>query len=161
MKRTSITLPALCLAVAACGGGSTDGSGGGDTIGDCNALANIGQVIAETADGGPVPTMTGGTIADGIYVLTSNVQYAGSSADSRTHRRTIQIAGNSVQIVNSDDGAPDVHATLELAPSGNALDEMAVCPPGLVAEMGTYTATATSLAILKNGTNQVETYTKQ
>lgn len=169
MTKTSIPhgsiFPIICLAVAACGG-SSDGTGGagggsGGGSGDCNALVNIGQVVHETADPGSLPTMTGGTLVDGTYVLVSNVQYATSSADSDTHKRTIQIAGDTIQLVNSDNGGPDIHATLKIAPSGSALNETAACPVGLQITPGTYTATATTLAIQKNGSNQVETYDKQ
>lgn len=51
----------------------------GDTgvITGCNALTNIGATVNSTTDSSVPPTMTGGTIADGTYVLTSVVMYTG------------------------------------------------------------------------------------
>ena len=51
--------------------------------------------------------------------------------------------------------------TLTIAPAGIELNEVATCPVGLNLTPGGYTATATTLAIQKNGTKQLETYTKQ
>src|SRR6185437_9224770 len=108
--------------LAACGGGSagSGGAGGAPTTGNgsssgsagstsssgagggtCNAVANVGTAVSETTDPGPTPTMTGGTIADGTYVLASAVYYAGSTAGSKTHKRTFQVAGTTIQAVNS------------------------------------------------------------
>jgi hypothetical protein len=146
--------------------GSTVADGGGtdsgvNPTGACNAIANVGTPVAETANAAALPAMTGGTIVDGTYVLISNVQYAGSSAGTKTHKRTLAISGTTIQLVNSDDAGADVHVTLKIAPSGNALNETLTCPTGLPFTPGTYTATATTLAIQKSGSQQVETYAKQ
>jgi hypothetical protein len=141
---------------------ATDGgSGGGAGGGGCNTLANTGAVVSETANAGALPTMNGGTVLDGTYVLVSNVQYAGSGAGSKTHKRTLQISGTTIQMVNSDDNGPDVRVTLSIAPSGSELNESGTCPTGLTITPGKYTASSTSLAINKHGSNQVETYTRQ
>lgn len=129
--------------------------------GACNTLANVGTSVSETANAAAVPVMTGGTIVDGTYVLTSNVQYAGSGAGSKTHKRTLAISGTTLQLVNSDNGGPDVHVTIKVAPVGAELNEMGTCPAGFALTPGTYTATATTLEIQKNGSKQLETYTKQ
>ena len=135
---------------------ATDGASG-----DCNTLTNVGTVVSETTNASALPAMTGGTIVDGTYVLSSAVEYAGSTADTKTHKRTLKISGTTIQIVNSDNGGPDVHATLSIAPSGNKMNETMTCPVAGAVTQGAYTATATTLAILKDGENLIETYTKQ
>lgn len=151
---------ALAALVAASACGSTS-SPSHDAGGACNTIANIGTAVPETTNPAALPAMTGGTIADGTYVLTSAVYYAGSTASSVTHKRTLAISGSTVQLVNSDNSGPDVHATIMFAPSGNQLGDQGTCPAGLTVGPSTYTASSTTLEITKVADNQVETYTKQ
>jgi len=103
-------------------------------------------------DPGPVPTMTGGAIADGLYVLTSAVSHGGvAPSASNTIKQTFLGAGNIAQIVTSFNGAPDFHYTVEEAPSGIDLHATDTCPeiadrPGLQ-----YTATPTSFVLVQPG----------
>jgi hypothetical protein len=91
------------------------------------------------------------------------VQDAGASAGSGTHKRTLAISGDTIQtiqIVNSDNGGADVHATITISPVVNVMNDTLTCPANQF-QGSTYTATPTTLAILKPGTTQVETYNKQ
>jgi hypothetical protein len=124
-------------------GGAGNEGGAGILPGDCNKLANIGTVVAGTADAGAIPTMTGGKIYDGTYVLVSDINYAGHSADKKTHKRTLLISGTTIQVVNSDDGGPEVHATMTVAPIGKELNDTMTCP-AVAPQMNTFTATLTS-----------------
>jgi hypothetical protein len=127
------------------GGGSGEAGSGG---GVCNMLTNIGTDVPWMSDPGPVPVMTGGTIVDGIYVLTSSVNYGGVSAPSAnaTSKFTIAIAGNTTQFVASYNGGPDVHSTTEGIPTGIQLNAVQTCPGGAQVD-GSYTATPTSLTV--------------
>ena len=140
-------------------GGSAEGGAGAEP-GACNALQNIGKVVKGTANAAALPKMTGGKVHDGTYVLTSNVSYAGHSADTKTHKRTLLVNGATVQLVNSDDGGLDIHATISVAPMTNELNDSLTCPI-VGGTPNTFTATPNSLALLKHGDNQVETYTMQ
>ena len=60
-------------------GANDDGSSDQDAAADtnpCRAMENVGAVVHPTADEThPLPAATGGTIADGVYVVTSATQY--------------------------------------------------------------------------------------
>ncbi len=109
------------------------------------------------------PNMTGGNIVDGTYILTSIVEYDTTSGFTETRKRTLKVNGNTVQVVNSDNGGPDVHATISIAPAGTSplLNAAFTCPAvsGTLADY--YTAASTSLQLRKSGDNQVYTYTLQ
>src|SRR5262245_49853480 len=100
-------------------GGTGGNTGGGGSSGICNTLANVGTDVPVTTNAGAVPTMTGGQIADGTYVLTSQVVYAGgSTAGLGPLKQTFVIAGNTVQVVQSGSGMADEHQTIQLDPAG-------------------------------------------
>ena len=50
--------------------GLVDGSAG-----SCNALTPNGNSVTDTFADGAVPSPQGGTIADGTYFLTANINY--------------------------------------------------------------------------------------
>ena len=129
------------------GSGGSMGGGGSGGSGLCNTLANVGTEVPVTTNAGAAPTMTGGQIADGTYVLTSQVVYAGrSTAGLGSLKQTFVIAGNTVQVVQSGEGGPDEHQTIQLDPSGGKLNFAYSCPtPGNRLD-GPYTATATTFA---------------
>ncbi len=143
-------------------GGGTSGSGGsGGTV--CNQLVNLGTAITPVGNSAQKPNMTGGNIVDGTYILTSIVEYDTTSGFTETRKRTLKVNGNTVQVVNSDNGGPDVHATISIAPAGTSplLNAAFTCPAvsGTLADY--YTAASTSLQLRKSGDNQVYTYTLQ
>jgi hypothetical protein len=145
------------------GGGSTGSAGstgGGGSSGLCNTLANVGTDVPVTTNAGAVPTMTGGQIADGTYVLTSQVVYAGgSTAGLGPLKQTFVIAGNTVQVVQKGQDNVDEHQTIQLDPSGTQLNFAYSCPtPGAKID-GPYTATATTFSVVLSG-NWVLTSTK-
>jgi hypothetical protein len=144
---SSMNAPSGAGGNAGGGSGGSTGSGGGAGTGLCNTLANVGNVVPLTTNAGAAPAMTGGQIADGTYVLTSQVAYAGrSTAGLGTLKQTFVITGNTVQVVQSGDGGPDEHQTIQLDPSGGRLNFAYSCPtPGSKLD-GPYTATATTFA---------------
>jgi len=148
-------------------GAGNPGSDGSAGAGVCNTLTNIGTDVPWTSDPAPVPTMTGGAIVDGTYVLTSSVNYAGVSAPSADAKSkfTILIAGNTVEFVASYNGGPDGHSTVHETPSGIQLNATQTCGGGGLVD-GTYTATPTSLTVrpVRDAANEdyhVVTFTKQ
>jgi hypothetical protein len=128
-------------------GGSAGGTGGSAGSGVCNALVNIGPEVHGVSDPDPVPEMTGGTIVDGTYVMTAAVNYGGTVTPYTVvgSSFTLVIAGNTLEFVASYEGGPDVHSTMQQAPSGIQLNATLTCGTGLTD--GTYTATPTSLIV--------------
>jgi hypothetical protein len=147
-----------------CGGGDDDTADGGAAGVDCDAIANVGAVISVTSEAGPPPALTGGTVIDGTYVLTSEVFYNGESDDTITSKRTLVIAEGTLKNVESKDGDPDRIIAGTYSTSGTALTLSTVCPRATTLVFP-YTATATTVALLTNdGTtdgNDLETYSKQ
>ena len=104
--------------------------------------------------------MTGGTIADGTYVLTGWTEYNGDHSSS-THKETFKYTGGSFVHSGSDNGAPDSEIGGTYTTSGTTLTWNITCPsPSAVSVL--YTATPTAFTfIAPDNANQVQTYTKQ
>jgi hypothetical protein len=126
----------------------------------CNSIANIGTDVPFTADPGAPPTMTGGTIADGTWVRTADIQYNSSTAPSGTRRDTVQVSGTTFQIVLRQDASADMHVTATAALSNNDFALTWTCGnTGGVSRK--YTATSTTLSLLDESNSRLEVFTKQ
>jgi hypothetical protein len=156
---------ALALVGAACGGtaaspdsGSPDGASPGLCGADvppgqaCNALANTSETITPTCVSGTMPAGTGGAIADGTYVLTSQTYYQDTTCARSPLSETISIAGDCIQLVF----ASFVSGTFSgrLTTQGSAITFDRTCQHLDVdgaaiseAEMESYTATDTTFTL--------------
>jgi hypothetical protein len=113
------------------------------------------------------PTLVGGTIADGTFVLTGLTIYTGPQGPtgaSGTAATTLQIASGTIQVATT--GAPTTR-TETLTTSGVNFTATDTCPDTTVIQ-GTYTATSTSLIVqFSGGTDDAgartiqETFTKR
>jgi hypothetical protein len=149
---------------------STDG-------GACNAVTELGSKIAATCINAPLPTETGGTVLDGIYVLSAVVAYQGTCSDAGAptgafFESTLVFNGSCTQFVmqgwdaTSDGGIETVTSVGTAA--GSSLTLTTLCDsadtPGYDAGSTTvtYTATATQVSLEFTGGSfdYVETYTK-
>jgi len=152
-------------------GGSTGQDAAADAPAEaataCNMLTNSATPITYSQVNQDPPTPQGGTIVDGTYAMTDASIYTGPngpSGPSGMSQTTIQISGNTIQVVSS--GQPPTR-TVTLATSGTSLTATDTCPDAKV-NHGSYTATPTTLLIfLDGGTDDagartlVETFTKQ
>jgi hypothetical protein len=144
-----------------------DASVEGGTSMACNTLANTAKpvTVEQLAEGPPSPL--GGTVDDGIYVLTSVAVYTGPlgpSGPSGTAQTTIVITGSTVEIANR--GEPPTRTTT-LSLSGTTFTSTDTCPDNVIAT-GSFTATSTTLAIFLDGGSDdagartvIETFTKE
>jgi hypothetical protein len=120
---------------------------GQTTDGVCNELMNLGATVTATCSTSSMPTMTGGTIADGTYVLTSATMYLSSCTGVTLPTggpTTIAIAGDCEQSIDANGGAQ----TYTLSTSGNVETQTRVCG-GTLTAMQEYTTMATSIAELQ------------
>jgi hypothetical protein len=120
---------------------------GQTTGGVCNDLQNLGTVVTAACSTAATPTMTGGAIADGTYVLTSATLYLSSCSDvilPTGGPTTIAIAGDCEQSIDASGGAQ----TYTISTTGNVETQTRVCV-GPLTVMQQYTATATSIAELQ------------
>ncbi len=140
--------------------GGDDPGGVSQGIGNCDAAANVAQQLASTADPGPPPAMTGGTIVDGTYAQTAHVYYE-NDANSSNDAETLVFANGTVKQIASDNGGPDQIVGGTVTTSGNALTFTLVCPQALTID-GTYTATDTTFTFIRSDDpDRVVTFTKQ
>ncbi len=143
--------------LSGCGGGDDSGGAGGAT-GGCNTLVNDGGDVPELAATGAPPTMTGGAIADGTYVLTARQDWQGSC--NCTTRQKLVVAAGQAQLVQHTDSAPDLHLTAALTTSGNALSLKVSCPAATTMDL-LYTATATEIQVFDPKDQSLNVFTKQ
>jgi hypothetical protein len=105
--------------------------------------------------------MTGGTIADGTYFLTSMDLYNGHTS-GKDHQETWVISGGHLDAAAKVGTDPEENSSGDLVTSGNQLTIQVTCPAAATLTGSTYTATATELQIIFfDGPDDVRTYTKQ
>jgi hypothetical protein len=128
--------------------------------GSCNTFDNISPTITRTVNQGLPPAMTGGTIVDGTYVVSSIVQYNGD-ATSYSLAETSVITGNFDAWVASTNGQLPVRYTTTFTTVGNQL-MLSVCCPAPGSLTISYTTDGTTLAHVDPlNSNRVITYTRQ
>lgn len=139
--------------------GSHDDGGDGDGV--CTTLANVGSPVGETAGGDTKPTPMGGTIADGVYVLTKHEVYSPSSPDSNTRRHIWRFSGGAVEAVTEHVSRPEVRAAGTFTTQDNELRITVACPQASATVLP-YTATPDTIIMFdQNDQSDVFTYTKQ
>ncbi len=126
--------------------------------GACNALAQAQTTpVTGACQTGAQPAGTGGTIADGTYVLTAQARYLDAGCTVGMYEATIEIVGACFQRVDTI-GNAETRRSGTMTTSGNVITRTITCGPNLPA--ATYTATATQLTIFDAG-GAVTTWTKQ
>jgi hypothetical protein len=155
----------VALTAAACGGGTLSPDGGSPGMcsanvpagQECNTLQNMATPLTPTCATGTAPAGTGGTIADGTYVLTSTQDYGTDCATDLPVAETIAIAGDCIQSVFGDILAGTTSG--RLATQGSSITFTRTCLhldiDGAVTTQdsatNTYTATSTTFTLV--GTN--------
>jgi hypothetical protein len=86
---------------------------------------------APSGDGGLAsvepPPLHGGTITDGVYVLSETIVYAGAVANFDAQRETVRIAGDTWNNVTEQRGYMTERSTFVFRTSGNELRLRNVC----------------------------------
>ena len=170
MKFQLSLLTSILVLSAACSGGDDSPAGGGDAGGGsdgsgsgsaCDPVTPGGAVIQKTSDPSAPPTMTGGTIADGVYELTQMVVYNGMTGDT-PHKDTMVFAGGHGQIAGLQNGTgTQMNAYFDYMTSGSDLILTLTCG-GSGSVTLKYTATATTITTVNAGDpNELHTFTKQ
>jgi hypothetical protein len=155
--------------------------------GACNAIANVGAPVTPVCASGPPPTMTGGTIADGTYIKTSETDYgcADAGGPNAPQAFTFVVSDGCVQAAQTSSGessmnSPDAStsntfldgglstATYSLSVEGSQLILTGICP---IAGTATgqalpqaFTATPTTITVetpAESGLVSITVLTKQ
>jgi len=122
--------------------------------------------VTETCASGSPPAQTGGTVADGTYVVTSVSNYACDDSGSGTQgavQVTLVIAGGCGQIAIAGPyagGTKIVGSSGQLVFSGTSLSVTQVCPSANPTNTVSYTATSTGFTTFSSA-DVLEVYTKQ
>ena len=157
---TSVDVAADVNADAPGEDGGSDAAPPGICSNPCNSFANVSPTVTRTVDMGPAPPMTGGTIVDGTYIVSSIVQYNGDTMPY-TLSETSVIAGNVDAWVSSINGAIPTRYTTTFTTSNNQM-AFAVCCPTPFNMTILYTTDGTTLSHIDPANpNRVITYTRQ
>ncbi len=152
------------------GGSSSSSSGGG---GQCNTLGQQGAKLDVTGSKANPPAASGGTVADGTYVLTGSKLYGaavpeGPITGASSPATTVEVKGTTYNsIITRPTG--DSRTTSTLAVSGVNATLTATCAfpvadGGLGAPIQTtYSATSTGFTIyaVQGGITAEQAYTKK
>jgi hypothetical protein len=142
--------------------GSTGGSGGTGGGVLCNDLTVTGDFIPQTAGTGTMPTPTGGSIADGTYVLTKVEVYSPLTPDATSLKVTMKIAGKTLQSVTaSNTSAATATASYTTAVFGTNWALTGTCPSAAITPATPPRFTATAITLVLYIAGQVQTYAKQ
>jgi hypothetical protein len=111
-------------------------------------------------DSDPTPTMTGGTIVEGTYVVTSIVQYNDDSTPYSLSETSV-ITGNFDAWVASTNGGAEVRYTTTYTTNNNQL-AFNVCCPSFFNLTILYTTNGTTISYIDPANpNRVITFTRQ
>jgi hypothetical protein len=130
----------------------------------CNTLANDAPGVAEQSAAGQPPTMTGGTIPDGTYLLSARADYTGGTCNCTTHAKwNVSGGGTKIDVVVRTDPKPDNKLSGALTTSGTSLALGFTCPATrtISFQYSVSTTAGTQLVTYDPVKKQLETYTKQ
>ena len=132
----------------------------------CSVLVNGAQNVPLVSVTGTQPVGNGGPVADGLYFLTSSLAYPGAIAGARsTLRRTLQICGNSAELVYDDASTATLRQNFSITPSGHFLLKNATCSSDGILSVNlmasSYEATPTTITLYDYANAFALVYTKQ
>lgn len=178
-----VLIVSALLWVAACGSGTQQGScsSGPSPSGvmcptepGCNSVNDTSLPVNATCLSGTMPTGTGGTIADGTYVLTSQTFYNAGSVCPGPLAQTLVVTGSCAQVATvayPNGASTNIQGTVSLTTQGSAITLFPQCTASASGDFtpelqqGTYTATATSVTFYIRGCSgkpdEVDVVTKQ
>lgn len=129
----------------------------------CGGVLNTAQIASLKADPSPPPMLTGGTVVDGTYLLTSVTQYGRATPAGGAHRQTILLRGTSLQSVDEVNGSA-TQFSAQWTTQGGAYSMTITCPSsdGMAnVSRGTFAATSTTLELIGGQVTEVLHYSKK
>lgn len=139
----------------------------------CHALADMGSPVKPTCVAGTIPSGSGGTVADGVYVLTAQTLYNTPSCPSVSLSQTLRITGTCLETTSGTAAPATGSATLTLSGSTFNISRICVHVDGdggftmAGPSVHTFDATATTLTLYTDytspgqpGTDNVAVYTR-
>ncbi len=127
---------------------ASEDSSATDASGACNDLTLLGADVTITSNPAMPPTLSGGAITDGTYVLTQGVAYGRPAGVMASQRTTLRIGGARWNFVTTASGTM-IRQTFDvtLGP-GAQLRSQLTCPVATAGTLDGYSATGTQLMLL-------------
>ena len=164
----------VVFVLAACSSSApaTDGGSGGDAASPeggsfdgknaCKNLPNTATEITAMGSAAAAPAMTGGTLVDGTYFLTSRTKYgdAGWGGWKVKERLDVMNGGRYLSYVTTEAPNPEIRGGLDASSSSNDLTLDGVCADYTGQHLTMkYTATPTTFSALESN-GKLSVYTK-
>lgn len=131
-----------------------------DASGACNDLTLLGADVTISSNPAMAPTLTGGAITDGTYVLTQGVAYGRPAGVMAMQRTTLRIAGARWNFVTTSSGTMIRQTFDVMVGPGAQLRSQLLCPVATAGTLEGYTASGTQLTLLDR-TGVVFTFERQ
>lgn len=138
-----------------------------DSPAGCNMVDNVADVVTTTRVAEALPTLPGGTVADGTYVVTAVTEYTGTGGATGpvagdTMKQTMRLAAGKFEIVRVQKTNPEKRSAGDFKTSGTTFTMTGACPTASGDVPVNYEATGTTLKISLGTTlKTVITYTKK
>jgi hypothetical protein len=133
--------PCAVTTDAGMGPGCPNGSGN-----QCGTPQQCGTVVQATEVIGPPPAPQGGTIAQGLYYLTTVTNYRGQPGYNDTYQFALQVTGATFAEKTYQHGDEESPISGTFSVSATTLTRNLTCPITST-DVNPYTATATTLTI--------------
>jgi hypothetical protein len=85
-------------------------------------------VVSKTADAAARPAFTGGEVADGLYFVTSVVDYDSATPGGTTVQEAYLFEGNSIKTVVASSEQAEAHYAGTFSVADNDVSFMIACP---------------------------------
>jgi hypothetical protein len=128
--------------------------------GACNALTPAGGTITDQL-GTAAPALSGGTLADGRYVLTRYEWYTPNVLHTRSITLEISGGGRYGQYLWTRDQEPEQRNTLNIATSASQIAMRSLCPVGSDLEWDQYGMTDSGMTLYSSRDNKAAFFSRQ
>jgi hypothetical protein len=136
------------------GGGDSDPFGAG-----CNTVEQKGSPVKPAAALGSAPTWTGGTIADGTYVMTKWLIYGGGMVSPEPVSETLVVSAGTFKVV-ANTSMFTVRTNGSVTVSGSTMTFTPSCPSSAKGDTSSFSATATEFVAGKPDGTEAVWFTK-
>jgi hypothetical protein len=169
--RGVMVLAAAAALMMGCGqkAGDEDPGTGGDpgstppppaSNGLCNEISFGGGQVTDTLGTGQ-PTLGGGTMADGRYVLTRYEWYAPNQLHTRSITMEITGGGKYGQYLWQRDQEPEQRVTVNIATDADRIAMRGICPVGMDLEWDRFGMTDTGVTLFSTRDDKAAFFARQ